>query len=175
MEQVGAWPVETRRTRADALRDAIAEAIVRGELTPGQRLDEMSVAQRFSVSRTPVREALKQLATMDLVELRPHRGAVVAGLEATRLAELFEAMEEVEAVCSRLAAGKMSRAERERFEAVFTRVTRRCTVPTTSRPFTPPTWRSTPRSTRAPTTAFWPRPPGYCGASWRRCRAPSSA
>ena len=121
MEQVGAWPVETRRTRADALRDAIAEAIVRGELAPGQRLDEMSVAQRFAVSRTPVREALKQLATMDLVELRPHRGAVVAGLEATRLAELFEAMEEVEAVCSRLAAGKMSRAERERFEAAFTR------------------------------------------------------
>ena len=82
MEQVEAWPAETRRTRADALRDAIAEAIVRGELAPGQRLDEVSVAQRFAVSRTPVREALKQLATMDLVELRPHRGAVVAGLDA---------------------------------------------------------------------------------------------
>ena len=102
-------------------------------------------------SRTPVREALKQLAAMDLGELRPHRGAVVAGLEATRLAELFEAMEEVEAVCSRLAAGKMSRAERERFEASSPGATRRCAVPTTSRPFTPPTWRSTPRSTRAPT------------------------
>ena len=109
LQQAETWPDEVRRTRADALRDAIAEAIVRGELGPGQRLDEVSVAQRFAVSRTPVREALKQLATMDLVELRPHRGAVVAGLDATRLAELFEAMEEVEAVCARLAAVKMSR------------------------------------------------------------------
>lgn len=121
MEQVETWPVEMRQTRADTLRDAIAESIVRGELTAGQRLDEMSVAQRYAVSRTPVREALKQLAAMDLVELRPHRGAVVAGLEPARLAELFEAMEEVEAVCSRLAAIKMTRAERERFEAVFAR------------------------------------------------------
>jgi DNA-binding GntR family transcriptional regulator len=121
LEQVGAWQLEPRQTRADALRDAIADAIVRGELGPGQRLDEVSVAQRFAVSRTPVREALKQLATMDLVILRPHRGAVVAGLEAARLAELFEAMEEVEAVCARLAAVKMTGAERERFEAAFTR------------------------------------------------------
>ena len=74
-------PVEKGRTRADRLKDAIAESIVRGELPAGQRLDEVSVAQRFAVSRTPVREALKQLAAMDLVELRPHRGAVVAGLE----------------------------------------------------------------------------------------------
>ena len=121
MQQVEAWEPEARRTRADALRDAIAEAIIRGELVAGQRLDEVSVAQRFSVSRTPVREALKQLATMDLVILRPHRGAVVAGLDAGRLAELFEAMEEVEAVCARLAATKMPRPDRERFETAFTR------------------------------------------------------
>jgi DNA-binding GntR family transcriptional regulator len=108
-----------RRTRADALKDAIAEAILKGELAAGQRLDEVSVAQRFSVSRTPVREALKQLAAMDLVELRPHRGAVVAGLHPARLAELFEAMGEVEAACARLAALKMSSLERERLQAAW--------------------------------------------------------
>ena len=121
MEQVGAWQDEPRRTRADTLRDALAEAIVRGDFAPGQRLDEVSLAQRYAVSRTPVREALKQLATMDLVLLRPHRGAVVAGLDATRLAELFEAMEEVEAVCTRLAATKMTGADRERLAAAFDR------------------------------------------------------
>lgn len=104
------------RTRAEALKDALAEAILTGELAPGQRLDEVSVAQRFAVSRTPVREALKQLAALELVELRPHRGAVVAGLHPSRLAELFEAMGEVEAVCARLAAVKMSSIERERLE-----------------------------------------------------------
>ena len=113
--------VEKVRTRADRLKDAIAELIVRGELPAGQRLDEVSVAQRFAVSRTPVREALKQLAAMDLVELRPHRGAVVAGLEPERLAALFEAMAEIEAICARLAAVKMSLADREQLEILWAR------------------------------------------------------
>jgi DNA-binding GntR family transcriptional regulator len=108
-----------RRTRADTLKDAIADAILSGELTPGQRLDEISVAKRFSVSRTPVREALKQLAAMELVEIRPHRGAVVAALQPSRVVELFEAMSEIEAVCARLAARRMSREERLRLEAAW--------------------------------------------------------
>ena len=66
----------------------------------------------------PVREALKQLAAMQLVDLRPHRGAVVAGLTPGRVAELFEAMGEVEAACTRLAALKMSSLERERLESL---------------------------------------------------------
>jgi DNA-binding GntR family transcriptional regulator len=99
-----------RRTRADALKDAIAQAILSGVYAPGQRLDEVSVAQRFAVSRTPVREALKQLAAMDLVEIRPHRGAVVAAVEPARLAELVEAIGEIEAVCARLAAERMDAA-----------------------------------------------------------------
>ncbi len=106
------------RTRADALREGIAEGILKGEFEPGQRLDEHSLAQQFGVSRTPVREALKQLAAMQLVDLRPHRGAVVAGLTPGRVAELFEAMGEVEAACARLAALKMSSLERERLETL---------------------------------------------------------
>lgn len=103
-------------TRADALRDALAEAILRGELCPGQRLDEASLAERYAVSRTPVREALKQLAATELILLRPHRGAVVADLPPARMGELFEALGEIEAACARLAAVKMSTLERERLE-----------------------------------------------------------
>jgi DNA-binding GntR family transcriptional regulator len=110
---------EVRQTRSDALKDAIAEAILKGELAAGQRLDEVSVAQRFAVSRTPVREALKQLAAMELVELRPHRGAVVAGLEPMQLAQLFEAMGEIEAACARLAAAKLCGPARERLEIAW--------------------------------------------------------
>ena len=110
---------EVRQTRSDALKDAIAEAILKGDLAPGQRLDEVSVAQRFAVSRTPVREALKQLAAMELVELRPHRGAVVAGLDQAQLAQLFEAMGEIEAACARLAATKLSGPARERLEIAW--------------------------------------------------------
>lgn len=105
-----------RITRADSLRDRIADAILSGELEPDSRLDEQALAARFAVSRTPVREALKQLAAIDLVDVRPHRGAIVAELPPERLTELFEALAEVEAVCARLAAVKMSVIERERLD-----------------------------------------------------------
>lgn len=112
-------PAADRPTRADALKDAIAQAILQGDIRPGQRLDEVSVAHRFAVSRTPVREALKQLAAMELVAIRPHRGAVVAGLEPARLVELFEAMAEIEAACARLAASRMDGVDRLRLEEAF--------------------------------------------------------
>ena len=65
-----------RKTRAEELRAQLADDIVRGTLAPGQTLDEMELARRFGVSRTPVREAIRQLAASGLVETRPHRGAL---------------------------------------------------------------------------------------------------
>src|SRR4051812_23838940 len=67
-----------RITRAEELRLQLADEIVRGALAPGAPLDETDIARRFNVSRTPVREALRQLAASGLVEARAHRGAVVA-------------------------------------------------------------------------------------------------
>jgi DNA-binding GntR family transcriptional regulator len=105
-------------TRTDRLVRDLSDAILSGEFEPGDRLDEHSLADRFGVSRTPVREALRQLATTGLVEVRPRRGAVVASLTADRLAELFGAMAELEATCSRLSAIGMSPVERRRLEAL---------------------------------------------------------
>ena len=65
-------------TRAEELRLQLADDIVRGALPPGAPLDESEIARRFSVSRTPVREALRQLVASGLVDSRAHRGAVVA-------------------------------------------------------------------------------------------------
>lgn len=107
-----------RPTRGATLTEALAEAIVAGELAPGDRLDEASLARRYGVSRTPVREALRQLAAIELVDLRPHRGAVVAGIAESRVVELFEALGEAEAACARLAAVKAGTAERQRIEAL---------------------------------------------------------
>ncbi|KMO38947.1 GntR family transcriptional regulator [Methylobacterium variabile] len=106
------------RTQAERLAGEIAEAIVTGALAPGSRLDEQALADRFGVSRTPVREALRQLGTTGLVEVRPRRGAVVAQVTADQLAELFVAMGEVEATCARLAAQSMSPLERRRLDAL---------------------------------------------------------
>jgi DNA-binding GntR family transcriptional regulator len=107
-----------RRTRAEELRLALADDIVRGLLMPGSALDESELARRFGVSRTPVREAIRQLAASGLVEVRAHRGALVARPSEERLSGMFEAMAELEALCAGLAAERMTAAERGVLEAV---------------------------------------------------------
>jgi DNA-binding GntR family transcriptional regulator len=105
-----------RRTRAEELRLQLADEIVRGTLQPGSGLDEMELARRFGVSRTPVREAIRQLAASGLIEARAHRGAVVARPSEERLLGMFEAMAELEALCGGLAAERMTGAERHALE-----------------------------------------------------------
>ena len=110
--------VPARRTRAEELRVQLADEIVRGALEPGTALDEMELARRFGVSRTPVREAIRQLAASGLIEAHAHRGAFVARPSAEHLLGMFEAMAELEALCAGLAAERMSPAERRALEAV---------------------------------------------------------
>jgi len=105
-------------TRAEELRLQLADEIVRGALPPGAALDETDIARRFNVSRTPVREALRQLAASGLIETRAHRGAVVARPTLERLTGMFEAMAELEAICAGLAAERMTPLERHQLEAV---------------------------------------------------------
>ena len=113
-----ASPQQTKVTRAEELRLQLADEIIRGALAPGAALDETDIARRFNVSRTPVREALRQLATSGLIDARAHRGAVVARPTLERLTEMFEAMAELEALCAGLAAERMPAAERARLEAI---------------------------------------------------------
>jgi DNA-binding GntR family transcriptional regulator len=113
-----AAPSVVKITRAEELRLQLADEIVRGALPPGAPLDETDIARRFSVSRTPVREALRQLVASGLVEARPHRGAVVAQPSIERLTGMFEAMAELEAICAGLAAERMTPIDRNQLEAV---------------------------------------------------------
>jgi len=109
--------VGSRRTLAEELRHQIADAIITGLLAPGTALDETVLAERFRVSRTPVREAIRLLDAAGLVEARPHRAAVVARPTHERLIGMFEAMAELEALCAGLAAERMSVRERRALEA----------------------------------------------------------
>ena len=104
--------------RANMLRDAIAQEIAMGTIQPGQHLDEVALAGRFGVSRTPIREALMQLGTMGLVEMRPHRGAFVKRIGIAELVEMIEVMAELEGMCARLAARRMSAAEIDALEQI---------------------------------------------------------
>jgi DNA-binding GntR family transcriptional regulator len=106
-----------RKKLSEELREAIEEKIVFGAWPPGMRLDEAELAGQFGVSRTPLREALIQLASLGIVEIRPHRGAVVASLEPQRLVEMFEVMAELEAMCARLASRRITPEELARLRA----------------------------------------------------------
>ncbi len=111
-------PHPDKITRAEELRLQLADEIVRGALPPGAALDETDIARRFKVSRTPVREALRQLAVSGLIDARAHRGAVVARPSLERLTGMFEAMAELEALCAGLAAERMLPTERHGLEAI---------------------------------------------------------
>lgn len=92
---------------SEQLRETIEEEVATGKLKPGTHLDELELAARFGVSRTPIRETLSLLAGEGLVEIRPRRGAVVAQLSPARLVEMFEVMAELEAMSARLAARRI--------------------------------------------------------------------
>lgn len=103
-------------TTVDQMVRSIADQIVTGDLQPGEKLDEASLALRYEVSRTPVREALGQLSVMGLVDRRPNRGAIVAEMTQEHLAAMFEAMAELESICARFCALRMTAAERRTLE-----------------------------------------------------------
>lgn len=94
---------KAKRT-SERIREHLEQDILSGARPPGARLDEATLAQAFRVSRTPVREALQQLALSGLVELRIRRGAFVRQTSIREMVEMFEMMGELEALCARLAA-----------------------------------------------------------------------
>jgi len=104
-------PTKPPLKRSLAVRELIEERIVDGRFPPGMRLDEMALAQEFGVSRTPIRETLIQLSSSGLVDLRPRRGAIVTDVSPHRLCEMFEVMAELEGMCARLAARRITADE----------------------------------------------------------------
>ncbi|MBC06975.1 GntR family transcriptional regulator [Thalassospira sp.] len=101
---------------AQQLCQALEDDIVKGKLPPGQRLEEPLLAKRFGVSRTPVREALQLLTATELAEKIPNRGVYVSLATPARLTEMFESMAELEGMCGRLAAKRMTSTERHNLE-----------------------------------------------------------
>jgi DNA-binding GntR family transcriptional regulator len=103
------------RTRRSALHGEIAarlrQMILEGELRPGERIPELQFCATFGISRTPLREALKVLATEGLVESRPNRGSVVARVQADEIAAIFEVMSALERLAGELVCARISNTE----------------------------------------------------------------
>jgi DNA-binding GntR family transcriptional regulator len=98
------------------VRDLLEEAILGGELKPGERLRAEALAQRFGTSRTPIREALLQLEGQGLVEVEPNRGAVVRTFDRDDVLDLYEVRALLEPAAAARAARRISAGDIERLD-----------------------------------------------------------
>lgn len=108
-------------TQAMHVANEIRNLIFKGVFKPGDGLNEQALADRFHVSRTPVREAIRILATSGIVEQKPRKRARVAIMHLGKIFKSMEALSEIEACCARLAARYMTPAEKAELAAVHER------------------------------------------------------
>ena len=113
--------VDAERSSGTGAYERLLRAIEEGELVPGSRLREAELAERFQISRTPVREALGRLEAQGLVAHEPHRGASVAQLDYGQVSELYDMREVLEGTAARLAAVHASVVETEILEEMVAR------------------------------------------------------
>lgn len=104
-------PVPDDEKLASRARRAIEDEILSGRLLPGTGLDERLWAERLGISRTPVREAIRELSSQGMVDAPPRQQARVRKVEGTELAELFEALIGLETLVAELAARRISDVE----------------------------------------------------------------
>lgn len=102
-------PVSTLAAR---IYESLLQRILDGEFPPGFRLEENVLAEQFGVSRTPVREALRELGARKLIDLIPRRGGVVTQISMETLADMLDAECELESLCARMAAQRMKTLQR---------------------------------------------------------------
>jgi DNA-binding GntR family transcriptional regulator len=108
----------SRRPLHEEAADRLRDLIVQGKLAPGSRLNERLLTAQLGVSRTPLREAFKVLATEGLIELLPHRGAVVSQIDAARLSEALAVMGALEALAGELACRNATDAQVNEIKAL---------------------------------------------------------
>lgn len=106
-----------RESTGQRIEAALLEDISAGLIEPGERLDETKLAERFGVSRTPIREALNRLTGLGVLIAGEKRGVRVALYSREELAQMFEAMQEIESICARLANQRSTLLDRAEIEA----------------------------------------------------------
>lgn len=102
----------------DVVFNTLRQAILKGELEPGERLMEIQLAERLGVSRTPIREAIRKLELEGLVLMIPRKGAEVAQISETSLREVLEVRRSLEELAIELACQRITEEELQALEAV---------------------------------------------------------
>jgi DNA-binding GntR family transcriptional regulator len=111
-----------RRYLHDEVAQRLRELIRSGELEPRSRVNELELAERFGISRTPLREAIKILATEGLLELLPNRGARVVSISNQEIDEMIEVVAGLEAIAADLACRRITDEEVTRIEGLHERM-----------------------------------------------------
>ena len=116
---VGFEPGAHPRTAQQLAYEAVRRAILREQLAPGTRLTQSDIAAKLSVSTTPVREALRRLASEDLVRIDAHRGAIVRGVDKDELREIYEIRLLLEPLAIRKATVRITEEELDEAERLW--------------------------------------------------------
>src|SRR6056297_685968 len=114
--------MERHQTLREKILETIREAILKGNLKPGEKVAEPELAERFGISRTPIREAFRQLESEGYLQVIPRKGAVVASLSERDVEEFYAVKTILEGFAARLAAEKMTSKDIERMEAINSRL-----------------------------------------------------
>lgn len=110
--------IERHQTLREKILETIRDAILKGTLKPGERVSEPDLADRFGISRTPIREAFRQLESEGYLQVIPRKGAVVASLSERDVEEFYAIKIILEGFAARMAAEKLTDKDIERLEVI---------------------------------------------------------
>ena len=112
------YPVEKPMTLREQIVDFIKDSIVSGRLKPGERVPESDIAENLGISRTPIREAFRQLESEGFITVTPRKGAVVSPITDRDVKEFYEIKSLLEGYAARTACDKMTDKEIKRLESL---------------------------------------------------------
>lgn len=115
-------PVERHQTLREKITESIRDAILKGQLKSGEKVAEPELAERFGISRTPIREAFRQLESEGYLTVIPRKGAVVRALSERDVEEFYSIKSILEGYAANLAAKNLTERELERLEAINARL-----------------------------------------------------
>lgn len=110
--------IERHQTLREKILETIRESILKGTLKPGEKVAEPELAERFGISRTPIREAFRQLESEGYLTVIPRKGAVVAALSERDVQEFYAIKSILEGYAASLAANNLKEKDLERLETV---------------------------------------------------------
>ncbi len=114
--------IERHQTLREKILETIRDAILKGTLKPGERVSEPDLAERFGISRTPIREAFRQLESEGYLQVVPRKGAVVASLSERDIEEFYAIKIILEGFAAKMAAENLTEKDIERLESINERL-----------------------------------------------------